>query len=291
MHTHNFDHIMALAESTTATELTAGSEIASCHQCSDELALQIRAITAMRSTASVTLSELESARINQNLKRAIGLMDHPATKAPARRGRLTTVATLGAAAAILATVVLAGNALENQRADGDSEDFLHAKGAPATTVVSSSAPTTTETSSAFETTGASDENELLQSPGLAEGPPVVITMDTTTSQLYAGVTEFKDLDKLRNIVIEESGNASSSLERLSTQHPSLDWSVQNTESACETVQPMAVSGTVRFFTIARGEIDNTDVIVIAYVTDPLESSVIIAHNASTCEIVLRAPRP
>ena len=287
MHQHNPDLIMALAEGSLGPDAAAAAEaeIAACARCSEDMALQVIALEALREAPAAVVNEFESARISRNLKRELKLAPHTTVQPATRRRRFIPIAMLGSAAAILIAVVFAAAVLQDF-GGGDSE--ATATTAPATTTA---APAATSAPAEPEPTVHAAGEERADATTTTSAPTTAATtVPAAERYLLAEVSASEDLGVLRNVVVEQAGTASSSQLSGWSQLGGLEFSVEAIELSCgQEGTALYVTDAINFFTIARGEIDDIDVIVIAYVRDPLEVTEIIAHDATTCEIVAQVP--
>ncbi len=286
MHEHDQDLIMALAEGTLGPESAAAAEaeFGACETCREELSLQRLAMEALGAAPRASLNEFESHRIRRNLMRELGISAEPAA-APAPRRRWMPVAVLGGAAAVLLAVVLGGGALQSLRGD-DPGDVAFAPITEGSDTASedTSAPTlestpAADTAQAVESGDAADENFGIEVPAVTPSdgaaPPV---------SLVSGVD---DLAVLRELVVTGSGDPEETAERATALLPRFA-AVPDT-AGCGEATVGTVEGAVGHFVVGAGSIDGDEVVVIAYVTDPIDDSVVIAHDVVTCETVATAP--
>ncbi len=298
MHEHDTDLIMALAEHTlgAAAAAAAAVEIGDCAHCSESLALQIVALDAIAAAPEATLNEFESARIRRNLRRELGIAGEVVT--PTRRRRFLPAAVLGSAAAVLLAVVVAGGALQNLGGD-DADTFASADFAETTTTASASresveapltaqSPTATESAAATESAGATAADGAGDVLSDAEEAPATSTM-APPKDLVPVVGTPSDLPDLRDLVINAAGDLDQtralSLLQFQSQAGGL---AESGEAECSAGSAEELSA-IDFFTVAVGEINENQVVVVAYVTDPVEGTVLIAHDAVTCEAVAQVP--
>lgn len=290
MHEHDTDLIMALAERSLGEEAAAAAaaEIGACAHCSEDLALQIVALDAIAAAPDARLNEFESARIRRNLRRELGIAGEVAT--PKRRRRFFPAAVLGGAAAVLLAVVIAGGALQNLGGE-DEDTFASADFAETTTTAPAvrevaEAPLSSESAAATAADGAGDVLSDA-AEGLAPGTttsPLASPMD-----LVPFVESSTDLANLRDLVVDAAGDLEQvralSLGRFQSQAGGL---AESGEVEC-SIGSAEKLGAIEFFTVAVGEISGNRVVVVAYVTDPVEETVLIAHDAVTCESVEQVP--
>lgn len=289
MHEHDTDLIMALAERSLGEEDTAvaAAEIGACSQCSEHLALQIVALDAIAAAPESRLNEFESARIRRNIRRELGIgEDAPATT---RRRRFLPAAVLGGAAAVLLAVVVAGGALQNL-GGGDAESIASADFAATTSTAAATrdvaeAPLAAESGTAMADEAGEDAQSEVEA---ASAPTTTAGLSAPAVDLVPVVAGSSDLPALRDLVIDAAGEIDQ-VRMLSRQlQPEAAGLAQSGETDCG-IESAEQLGAVDSFTVAVGAIDDNDVVVVAYITDPVDGTVVIAHDAVTCESVARAP--
>ena len=108
MHQHDPDLIMALAEGKLDVgESAAVAEIQACPQCSADLQMQRVALDAVASSPRVYLTAVESARLREAVRGELAISEAESKdRFPARR-RFTLGALAGAAAVLIAVVIVA----------------------------------------------------------------------------------------------------------------------------------------------------------------------------------------
>ena len=295
MHEHDQDLIMTLAEGALGPEETtaARAEIAACRQCADELVLQQTAFRALREAPDAALTEFESHRLRRNLKRELGIASAPAVQVVQRR-RFLPVAVLGGAAAVLLTVVIAGGALQSLRGSGDDDAGFAVAAADATSTTASAQVESAEVPQAGDSvTGdfvaETSADERAAGGDAAAGVTTTAQPDTSPPQL-AFVSSADDLDTLRGILAAEGGGDPELTKDLALGH-FLDAAILLPDSAlvCGAETLSTIPDAVGYFALAAGEIDGIEVIVVAYVTEEIENSVVIAHDAATCEPMATSP--
>jgi hypothetical protein len=293
MHDHDHDLIMALAEGTLASHEAAAAEAAltGCAECVADLDLQRRAVAALREAGPAHLNEFESARIRRNLRRELGI---EAAAAPRRRRRFAPAVVLGSAAAVLLAVVLVGPALQNLSGGEDADTVEFA--APATTTTA--APDTARSEAPLAPAaddGAGIAEEFagrVEADGPAEAPTTTAAAATEApAEDFTAVAVIPGADDLADVLeafIAARGDEESSLQSLALSYASqtLD---RDAFAACGELSIDAVEGAYALVGLGIADIGEVQAIVVGYVVEPIEDSVVIAHHPDTCEILTSVP--
>jgi len=290
MHQHDQELIMALAEESLDPEAAraARDEVASCRQCTADLELQQFALNALEGVPEAQLTEMESARLRRDLRTELGLTK-PTASEPSRKRRRMPLAALGTAAAVLVAVVVVGPGLD--LIGGSSEpasDATIVADAPATTT----APAT-EAPAAFEAApnagGAGEDDTARTTMAPAETTTTARPVDgTLAAELYAFYADEPDLAALRREA--ETSEFNEDLirsEALSKAGSSIIDAGQDQAGACIAVTITNEPDLVDGFQIARGELDDRDVIYVIYLAEDLTESLLIVQAADNCEELRR----
>jgi hypothetical protein len=112
MHSHNHDLIAALAEGLLAGDLIASAEaeLASCEECTAELAAQRIAVEALSSIKPAAMTATESAGVREGVSAALGLAEDAARPQirRTRRSPWPAIAFAAGLAGVLAVVPMLG---------------------------------------------------------------------------------------------------------------------------------------------------------------------------------------
>ncbi len=295
MHEHDQDLIMALAEGTLGPEEAAAAEaeFAACTSCAEELSLQRLAVSLLHEAPAVALNEFESHRIRRNVRRELGIGAEAAAPAGARRRRFMPVAVLGGAAALLLAVVFAGGALQDLSGDGADTAAFDA-------IERGEDLQTGDSPAAAIETAPTDDGDLPAGGAVLEdavnaedsGSFVGATpeADEGTRQLFPFITSAAELEELRALVADgERRDAEDARVLALRQFESSAAPSDDVSRDCGARTAPSIDGVSDVFEVAFGELDGAPVVVVAYVTDPPADSVVIAHDASSCEPLARVP--
>lgn len=285
-HEHNHDLIMALAEDRldNAAAAAAETEIAACAECAEDLRLQRIALDALQAAGPVYLTELEATRMRQAVREELGLAVAESAR-PKRRFSLGLA--LGSAAAVLLAVVVAGSVLSNF---GGADDAAGTAALEATTTDAAADTTVAATTEApaLSRTGSAAESQD------TTGSPTTTTATTTAAaspedaNLYAAVETEADLTFFLDQVIAVDGDETQIIELLIGRFGEATADPQPFQD-CGSDFLGEFAGAVSFASLGAGTLDDQDVIVIGYVADPIEDSIVIAHDVVTCEAVASLP--
>lgn len=288
MHHHDIEIIMALAEGSLDPEAAAAAQIdvASCAECSLDLEMQKSALASLDEIPQAALTEMESARLRRNVRQELGITRPTAETVTPKRRRMP-LAALGTAAAVLVAVVVAAPALNMiGGSSDDSEEPLE--------------QALTTTAAAFQADAANPSD--LELGGAAEGiaeasqaPATTFAAATTTlappeaPSLVAYFADVPDLADLLEAVADAEFDAdnSRSLARSvsgdTTREGQLDESI-----LCSSITISNEDNFIEAFQIARGQIEDREVVYVVYLAENLEESALIVHASDNCEELGRA---
>jgi anti-sigma factor RsiW len=207
MHEHDINLIQALAEGelTGAAATAAETEIAACPQCSRDLALQRRAIDALAAAPRMYLSAGESAGLRAAIRRELKLEGDVIQLKRRERRRLPLSALAGAAAVLLAVVVIAPQLDLLGSGDDDSVLTLEELGDAFDTPAPASGGTEPPVALAPPAVPAPEEADApaLQAPPRNDSE--FSTAQPPAAMVGAPETQV-DLENVRNLYIEFEGD-------------------------------------------------------------------------------------
>jgi hypothetical protein len=281
MHKHDIDLIMSLADGTLdAAEIPAAeASIAACEACSLDLALQRLSMDALTAAPSVTLTEMESARMRRTLRADLGLAAaaEAAAVATVRERRFSWTGALSAAAVLLIVVLAAPtlNLLGGSDDDASTaQDFF-------------AASDTTTTVAASRTTTAA---EGLTSEDGAGEPPTADLGIADSEERQASTAAADPVARLReDLSLDDIAQAYQSSFRTPDVYPTAgippatdefdrcaEVGVSELETEGTTVNQWSFAGLTTE--------DGREAAVMAYDTDSGDV-VVMLQDAETCEIV------
>lgn len=296
MHDHDTDLIMALAEgSLDASEAQAAeASIAACDSCSQDLALQRQALSALGAAPRVGLTEIEAAGLRRNLREELGLTAaaqaaaQTAAVTTARRSRFTWTGALSAAAVLL-VVVLAAPALNLFSGGGDdtaeSTEELFAVASPTSTVAASDA--TAAGDSAGDGAEAAPEEPAAN---LSEEDEASGADPTTPAAATSRAAQFRD-DLTLDEVAAAYANSFASPDMSALYMNAAQPPVTDEFDQCADIGTASLSAdgeTVENWSFAGlWDVGGIEAAILAY---QLASGdvVVMVHDAATCEILDRS---
>lgn len=301
MHNHDYELIMALAEGTLdpSAAAAARAKIETCQECAEDLALQLEGLQALQELPVAALTELESARLQRNLRQELGIAKQPEAQSTARRR--VPLAALATAAAVLAAVVVVGPGL-NLIGGGDAgPGDLPEIGAAATTAAPAitAAPAGDLGVASPNVGGATDDMAGRVSEEAATAPTTAaaaVTTTTTDGLVIEGAESFAffgdespDLEALRSelaaAAFDESAVRSNVLRLAGDSILEED---PGAARACVEVTLTSEENFVEGFQVARGLLGGREVLIVVYLAEDLEESELIMHAADNCEELGRA---
>lgn len=302
MHNHDYELIMALAEGTLdpSAAAAARAKIETCQECAEDLALQLEGLQALQELPVAALTELESARLQRNLRQELGIGKQPETQSAARRR--VPLAALATAAAVLTAVVVVGPGL-NLIGGGDdaSHSDLSEIGAAATTAAPAitAAPAGDLGMASPNVGGATDDMADRVSEEAATAPPTAaaaVTTTTTDGLVIEGAESFAffgdespDLEALRSeLAAAEFDESAVRSNVLRLAGDSILEEDPGAARACVKVTLTSEENFVEGFQVARGLLGGREVLIVVYLAEDLEESELIMHAADNCEELGRA---
>ena len=287
MHEHNRDLVTALAEGSLEPSAVAAAEaeVASCDECSAELAAQQLAIEFLRATPPAALTELESARLRKSVRDDLGIAP-PELAAPAvqkdRRWRGLSVGLSVAAVLVLFVAVLPALSLFGGGADSAAPESVVAFAT--TTTSAPAALDAPESAGAVRDTGPDDAE-----PAPTTGAAVAEAAD---GDAWVVFSEEPDLDAIRSLAaaqFRESGTIADLGSDLSsfTSNVAVAMIDEAVFSCFDEGLSRLGAGQLEF-PIGSGVIDGTDVFVIAYARESTGEIRVFAHSVENCSILTSA---
>ena len=303
MHEHNEEIIMAIAEGALddVAATAAHAEIAGCAECTRDLELQRLALSALEEAPSVYLTAAESSRLHQGLKRELtGIKLSPAPRKPRVAWGKWLPALAGTAAVFLVVFMILPGVMGG--GDSDSSDVTTASAtettAAAATEQSALERTTTAAAAPVapeEAANLGDDTALDYMAGAEAATEAPAASTTTSAATETTASEdptwvdvlpiigFGDLsEEVRQNIIDQLRTDDSRL-RL------LDESTKATTTRIETCfsqLAIALGIPEGSEAIAVGNLAGTDGaerLVVAYVPDDVNETVLVATSYPVCE--------
>lgn len=289
-HDHDHDLIMALAEGRLDATAAAAArrEVEACDECAADLVLQEAALAALRAVPTVTLTDMEAARLKRDLDTALGHERSVVAPAPARRPRFNWIPVASVAAVLLALVMVAPSlqllgGASDEAADAVALDATEE--ATATTAASEplapAAAQLQENDSAadgefvedFDDAGGGDDAGSEEVP--AESSTTALAAEGYDAAIVALLDELAaELDP-----VGTEGDARRVVALLGVTPPN----VEELERCLEQGEAVFDPSPLRSFTLGQIEEHEPPLWVTAHVVD--EELRLVAHDATTCEIV------
>ena len=308
MHEHDLDLIMALAEGTLdASDVpSAEAEIAACAECSEDLELQRLALGALEAAPPVAMTEQESSRMRQALRRDLGLV--AAAKAAKPQRRWFPIGALASAAALLLALVMVGPGLDLLGPGGDdSASEIAAFSQTSTT----SAAAETDDGAALSRGEAPREGANDSLEEAAADLTTTTTQSATTTTSAAGETttvapppaatamQFSNepnLDTLKDAVISLGITADTDLAQFEEQLRALGLAFELTTTGrdaytqeCVAVGVGSIAGATSGYPLGEAPYGGDDVMVAVYETETPGDVVVAVQDTTTCEVLDASP--
>lgn len=308
LHEHDRDLIMDVAEGALdePADGRARTEIATCDECSTDLAELQVALAALADIPPAAMSEFEAARLTRDLDNALGhTRPTVAAGAPVRAKRQISWVPIGSIAAVLLAVVLIAPGLEllggdaddagnddlsavalEQESDGGStaDDSADEDGADLGTL---EAPATAEglddtNSDAENSGGAGETSEAIEE---GEDVPDVTSKDSPSDE---PATTAADLSDDLGDMAEDASDAgvqSDELREKVSVDRYLEFALPSTDDRCFGEAADYIASPATTYTLGDITLPSTGDRVTITINLVNDTTVVLAHDLDTCAVV------
>ena len=304
MHEHDLDLIMALAEGKLdASDVpSAEAQIAACAECSEDLELQRLAIGALEAAPPVAMTEMESFRMRDTLRRELGLV--PAAEPAKPQRRWFPIAALASAAALLLALVVIGPGLDLLGPGSDDAESADVAALAETTTTAAAAegdtPERLLTSEAAGDRSANGGEEAPAATTTTRGATTTTSAaseTTTTAQPPAPATAMlfsaePNLETLEAAVVRLGITADTDLTQFEEQLRALGLAFELTTNGpaaytqeCLAAGVDSISGATSGYPLGEAPYGIDDVMVAVYETGTPGDIVVAVQDTTTCEVL------